>query len=147
MIWRVFMSSQFSALCGNVGVFYVIDGQVHTRSTDVKLFGRSSGLLSFSTHFSFWFEELRHVRPEWKDVDDSYFPRGRVYYVVSAGKYRALMDSCIPQKADDKIKKAFGLDGLDGLDVEMVRGPDPASGGTDHYRCSQCDPKNRHKVL
>jgi hypothetical protein len=130
------------AMAGHVGVFYWIHGELHARSLPWTSVDHEASIISFGSHFSFWYEHVRPKIGSVSHIDHSYYPRGRVYFQMDGEFFRILMDRCIPQEAVPVIKRDFQLGHAN---VHIVRGPDPQT-GTDHYRCEGCDPLNRKKV-
>ncbi len=128
---------------GHVGVFYWIQGKLYARSLPFTLVDHEASIISFSSHFSFWYDHVRPKIGSVSHVDHSYYPRGRVYFHLNGDFFRVLLDRCIPQEAVPRIKRRFRLTHAN---VRIVRGPDPQT-ATDHYRCEGCDPVNRRKVL
>jgi hypothetical protein len=134
-----------------VGIFYYIDGQFYIRprtKSRVQEENRCSNVLSWSAHFSFWMD-IRNLKPEWKKLDDSYFSRGRIIYEKHKDRYLLTMDKCIPESEIPEILDKFNLRRVflqENDKIRIVRGQDPES-GIDHYKCQNCDPVNRKRVL
>lgn len=134
----------------HVGVFYFLDGKVHARSRPLSALtdqcsGTGGGIVSFSTHFSFW-STLRESDPERMNKDDSFHPRGRVLYKPQEDLFIIRMDACIPLWALPTILSTFNLSNLPPEKIHLVHGRDPPS-GDHHYQCHQCGPLTRRRVL
>ena len=129
-----------------VGVFYYINGKIYARTRPVYLLKRTqqSGVISYSTHFSFWYETLRHDHPEWNGLPDWHFPRGRVIYDIDHDMYFVCVDKCVPPEKISKVMAEVNLGRL--KNVKVQRGKDPKT-GTDHYKCASCDSELAPKVL
>jgi hypothetical protein len=114
-----------------VGLFYVVNGKMYWEGEPMNKAPSDGGLKTYrKSHYEYWVGDLHRLRPELKQFDCYYFPRGRVVFHEDRKQYELLADKCILQD-EDTVSRIISAMNLPRSMLEIKSDP--------HYQCSQCE--------
>ena len=128
MLWIFIDGTKQTMSQGNVGIFFVVNGQPIYDLAPLKN-GESYGdTVGFGGHYEFW-ENLVPKNPIeqlFKDHPYDYFPRGRVVYFNQPKRFTVYADPCLKMIDIKNLAAPFELP-----TYQLAR--------DEHYQCSRCN--------
>ena len=114
-----------------VGIFYVVDGVLHLDCTPVLAAEAYGDFQTHPTGHVEWWPWLVRCLNLRRPPSYDYYPRGRVNYAKSEGRYQLYVDRCL-------LKERHIVQGI--IQRMHLAGQAVAILTDEHYQCAVCNP-------